>query len=216
MLHFTIIARQSDALALAADTDTTGGAAADLERLKLTAKNVLRKLAAEFAGSSHLQPPLLTVESGSYSYHVLTEGGAMFLTLSDSSSPAALAFAYLEDVAREFTQQYGGQIAQATRPYTFIKFDTYLQKTKKVFSSASSARSASALQRANRPQVVRRTFREVMESESVSPTGGGRGGFPGTPAARSASSSSLTIACIALSIGTACAFVLLIIYLVMM
>jgi vesicle transport protein SEC22 len=176
MLHFTLIARQSDALALSADTENSGGA--DLERNKVTAKNILRKLAAndrQGGGSGASQPPLLTVESQSYAYHILSDGGVLFLTMCDTSAPSALAFAYLEDVAREFLQQYGTQIATATRPYSFIKFDLYLQKTKKVFSSATSGRSAAALQRSGRPLPIKKSFREIMgHLDAQAP--GGQGG----------------------------------------
>ncbi len=151
-----MITRLSDALALSADTDTSGGA--DLERSKVVAKNILRKL----SGPASAPPPLLTVEQGTVSFHIINEGGVLFLTMCDAASPAALAFSFLEDVSREFLQQYGSQVPTATRPYLFIKFDLYLQKTKKVFSTATSARSAAALQRQGRPLPVKRSFREVM------------------------------------------------------
>ena len=165
MLAFTVIARQSDALALSADTESGPN---PQEHNKLTAKNLLRKLAA--TGSP---PALLTVDSSSNAFHVLTEGGVMFLTMTDISAPSAIAYAYLEDVAREFLQQYGGSIEGASRPYAFIKFDLYLQKTKKVFSSPSSAQGVLS-QRANRPQPVRRSFRDVMgygDANLVKPKG---------------------------------------------
>lgn len=184
MLHFTLIARQTDALALSADTES-GGQGQDMERHKVTAKNILRKLATDanrgVGGGNPPPPPLLTVESQSYAYHILSEAGVLFLTMCDTASPSALAFAYLEDVAREFLQQYGSQIAAATRPYSFIKFDLYLQKTKKVFSSATSARSAAVLQRGGRPQPVKKSFREIMGHLDASPGGsGGRGNGEGS------------------------------------
>lgn len=160
MLHFTLIARQQDMLALSADTENSGGP--ELERNKVTAKNILRKLSSDANKATFATTPLLTVESQNYAYHVLAENGVLFLTMCDTVSPSAIAFAYLEDVAREFLQQYGPQVASATRPYTFIKFDLYLQKTKKVFSSATSGRSAAALRLTGRPMPVKKTFREVM------------------------------------------------------
>lgn len=177
MLHFTLIARQTDALALSADTETSGGS--DLERNKVTAKNILRKLAldasrAASGAAAAAIPPLLSVESQSFAYHVLSEGGVLFLTMCDTSAPASLAFAYLEDVAREFLQQYGGQIAGATRPYSFIKFDLYLQKTKKVFSN--SARGTASMQRAGRPTPVKKSFREIMGQGEGPTTGNGSAG----------------------------------------
>ena len=165
MLHFTLIARQTDALALCADTESGNGASADMERNKVVAKNLLRKISTPsptgYFGQAGVAP-LLTVEASAHAFHLLCDGGVLFLTMTDSSSPSAIAFAYLEDVAREFLQQDASQVATCTRPYSFIKFDMYLQKTKKVFSSATSARSAAALQRSGRPLAVKRQFREVM------------------------------------------------------
>lgn len=127
MLHFTMISRQSDALALSADTDNSGGP--DMERNKVVAKNIIRKLSGPANANG---PALLTVEHSNFAFHLLFDSGVLFLTMCDSSSPALIAYSFLEDVAREFLQQYGNSVASATRPYLFIKFDLYLQKTKSV------------------------------------------------------------------------------------
>lgn len=41
------------------------------------------------------------------------------------------AFTYLEDLAQEFHKNYGRKVNTVTRPYAFIEFDVYIQKTKK-------------------------------------------------------------------------------------
>lgn len=41
------------------------------------------------------------------------------------------AFSYLEDLALEFHKNYGRKVNTVTRPYAFIEFDVYIQKTKK-------------------------------------------------------------------------------------
>ncbi|KAH9589183.1 Longin domain [Trypanosoma melophagium] len=158
MLHFTLIVRQRDALALAADTDTCS---AELEQCKVVAKTLLRKLAIEYSNPSTNLPPLLTIVWKNYVYHVLSESGVSFLTMCDTATPAGVAFAFLEDVAREFLQQYGPQVESATRPYCFIKFDLYLQRIKKVFSTSNSSRSMNMLGVGRQPP-VRRTFEEIM------------------------------------------------------
>lgn len=41
------------------------------------------------------------------------------------------AFSYLEDLAQEFHKNYGRKVNTVTRPYAFIEFDVYIQKSKK-------------------------------------------------------------------------------------
>ena len=174
MLHFTLIARQSDALALAADTETSA-TDSNVEKNKVTAKNLLRRIASTAQRNPGAYPPLMTVEATSSHYHILCDGGVMFLTMCDPGTPTALAFAFLDDVAREFMNQYSTQIANVTRPYPFIKFDLYLQKTKKVFSS-SHARGASLQLPTNRSAPVKKSYKEVMGIAETPKAGGGGGG----------------------------------------
>jgi len=42
---------------------------------------------------------------------------------------------------KEFDINYGDEIAAAKRPYAFLKFDTFIQKTKKVYSDTRSQRN---------------------------------------------------------------------------
>jgi hypothetical protein len=184
MLQFTTIARASDGLILGADTETSQ-ASGDLERVKATAKNLLKKL----SGQGPNLPEALTVEAASSNFHILTEGGVLFLTMCDPSSPTLVAFAYLERVAEEFLRQHAQQVDAAKRPYYFIKFDMTLQKLKKSFSASNSFGSAPA-PRNNNP--VRKSFREVM----------GYGPAPkGQQAGGSGQTSDLTIALVAGGIG---------------
>jgi hypothetical protein len=152
MLQLTTIARASDGLVLGADTDT--GVGPELERTKATAKNLLKKL----SGQGPNLPEALSVESAHSNFHILNEGGVLFLTMSDASSPSMTAFAYLEAVAKEFLHQHGQQIDMAKRPYYFIKFDTTLQKLKRQFTS---------YQYGNAPQprnanFEKKSFRDIM------------------------------------------------------
>lgn len=41
------------------------------------------------------------------------------------------AFTYLEDLSQEFHKNYGRKVNTVTRPYAFIEFDVYIQKTKR-------------------------------------------------------------------------------------
>ncbi len=153
MLQFTTIARGSDGLVLGADTETTN-ATGDLEKTKATAKNLLKKLSGQGANLSEA----LTVESSTSSFHILNEGGVLFLTMCDPSCASQVAFSYLEAVAKEFLHQHGQQVDSAKRPYYFIKFDVTLQKLKKQFNVVQYGNVAPP--RNSTPE--RKTFRDVM------------------------------------------------------
>ena len=47
----------------------------------------------------------------------------------------------MDDLASEFHSQYGHKINTATRPYSFIEFDTYIQKAKKKFTDTRGLRN---------------------------------------------------------------------------
>lgn len=68
------------------------------------------------------QEPRVSIESGPCTFYYLLEGNACFLTLTEKGYPKKLAFQYLEELAREFSQLYGSQVDGVTRPYAFIKF----------------------------------------------------------------------------------------------
>lgn len=190
MLQFTTIARGSDGLVLAADTDANGTQNTELERVKATAKNLLKKL----SGQGPNLAEALTVESSSGNFHILNEGGVLFLTLCDPSSPSQTAIAYLEAVSRDFLHQHGQQVSAAKRPYYFIKFDMTLQKLKKQFGAQYGAPPQPRNQ-----HVERRAFRDIM-GYGAAPKAGAAG-TSGTSGGAGSAGSDMTIAIVAGGVG---------------
>jgi len=64
-----------------------------------------------------------------------------FLCICDRSYPRKLAFTYLSDLAQEFTTIYPSQqyLSATLRPYAFVEFDTYIQRTKKVYQDSRAS-----------------------------------------------------------------------------
>ena len=62
----------------------------------------------------------------SFSSYII-EQQTCFLTLTEKQFSKKVAYSFLEDLAGEFHSQYGHKINTATRPYSFIEFDTYIQ-----------------------------------------------------------------------------------------
>ncbi|CAB0044741.1 unnamed protein product [Trichogramma brassicae] len=86
-----------------------------------------------------------TIETGPYLFHYLIEGDVVYLILCEPRYKKITAYSYLEDIAQEFNAQYGKRVNTVTRPYTFIEFDTYLKKAKKVFLDGKPRRNMNEL-----------------------------------------------------------------------
>jgi vesicle transport protein SEC22 len=67
----------------------------------------------------------------------------MFLCICDHSYPRKLAFTYLADLAQEFTNTYPSQQYHSPicRPFAFIEFDTFIQKTKKTYQDSRASQN---------------------------------------------------------------------------
>jgi vesicle transport protein SEC22 len=141
MVRLTLIARLSDGLPLAEGLDADKSP--ELEQAKAQAKAIFRRLAG--CPPSSLGPPRVTAEAAPLCHHYLLDGGAVFLTSTDRAYPKRLAFQYLEELASEFSRLYGPQLETVTRPYAFVKFDTFISKTRRVFQDTRSQRNLSLL-----------------------------------------------------------------------
>lgn len=139
MVKLTMLARVADGLPLAEGLESDRQA--DLETYKQQAKSLFKKL-----GTGPPPPSRMSYESGPYFLHYIIEGGVCYLTLTDRGYPKKLAYQYLEDLQKEFTNQHGhDSIETVARPYAFIKFDTFIQKTKKLYQDTRTQRNLTKL-----------------------------------------------------------------------
>ncbi|XP_074654342.1 vesicle-trafficking protein SEC22b-like [Tubulanus polymorphus] len=138
MVLMTMIARLADGLPLAASMQEDEGTGRSLMEYQNQAKQLFKKI-------NNQSPQRCTLQSGTYLFHYLIERGVVFLVLCEQSFSKRLAFSYLEDLQNEFTQQYGQRVDTVSRPYSFIEFDTYIQKAKKSYLDSRARRNLSAL-----------------------------------------------------------------------
>ncbi|KAM8851220.1 vesicle-trafficking protein SEC22b-A [Spinachia spinachia] len=134
MTSLTMIARVTDGLPLAASVQEDEKSGRDLQHYQSQAKQLCRKLNAQ-------SPERCTLEAGDMSFHYLIAQDVCYLFLCEASFAKRLAFAYLDDLRGEFHDRYGRKVAAVTRPYSFIEFDTYIQKTKKSFVDSRARRN---------------------------------------------------------------------------
>lgn len=117
-----------------------------LDTYERQAKKLVRSLASSRDDYPAANDEYVTVESGPhFCFHYVLSAGVCILTLTERAYPKRLAFDYLDELRKEFFQIYGNQVAAASRPYEFIRFDTFIQKTKKVYNDSKTQRNLQKL-----------------------------------------------------------------------
>ncbi|CEL01695.1 Putative Protein transport protein sec22 [Aspergillus calidoustus] len=132
MVRSTQISRL-DGLMLAASVDDEQ-AETELSEIKGQVKMIFRRLNRNSA-------PQASIESGQYNLHYLIQNDVCFLCICDRSYPRKLAFTYLSDIATEFTNTYSESqyLSPSLRPYAFVEFDTFIQRSKKTYQDSRAS-----------------------------------------------------------------------------
>lgn len=134
MVLMTLIARLHDGLPLCASTEDDSSE--DLREQKGYAKELVRRLTQQSPARC-----TVTSNSGNYVFHYAIEKDIVYLALCHSRFPKGNAFAFLEDIQQEFDAKHGADVSTQGRPYHFIAFDKYLQKTKRKFTESGGSRA---------------------------------------------------------------------------
>lgn len=134
----TMIARVFDGLPLAASVQEDEQTGKNILEYQNQAKRLFKTL-------NENSPQRCSVETGNFLFHYIIEQQTCFLTLTEKQFSKKVAYSFLEDLAGEFQSQYGHKINTATRPYSFIEFDTYIQKAKKTYSDTRGRRNLTNL-----------------------------------------------------------------------
>ncbi|KAN0077490.1 protein transport protein sec22 [Elaphomyces granulatus] len=139
MVKSTQIARLDDGLMLAASVDDEQ-AEAELSGVKSQAKMLFKRMSRNSA-------PEASIESGQYNLHYTINDDICFLCICDRSYPRKLAFTYLADLTTEFTTTYPPSQYHSPnlRPYAFIQFDTFIQRTKKTYQDSRASQNLDKL-----------------------------------------------------------------------
>jgi len=138
MVLSTLIVRL-DGLMLAALVDDEQSES-ELSEAKTNVKMIVRRL-------NNNSEPQATIEGGKYTIHYLIHDSVCFLTICDKSYPRKLAFTYLSDLSAEFTTTYASSayLAPGCRPYAFVEFDTFIQRTKKTYQDSRASQNLDKL-----------------------------------------------------------------------
>ncbi|KAF2300929.1 hypothetical protein GH714_018392 [Hevea brasiliensis] len=161
MVKLTMIARVTDGLPLAEGLDD-GRDLKDIEIYKQQVKALFKNLTTR-----QNEPSRMSIETAfplTLELSYIIEGRVCYLTMCDRSYPKKLAFQYLEDLKNEFERVNGAQIETAARPYAFIKFDTFIEKTKKLYQDTRTQRNIAKLndELYEVHQIMTRNVQEVL------------------------------------------------------
>jgi len=115
-------------------------AEAELAEIKSQAKMIFRRM-------NRNSEQQASIESGQYNLHYLIKDDICFLCIADRSYPRKLAFTYLADIATEFTTTYSPSQYHSSnlRPYAFVEFDTFIQRTKKTYQDTRASQNLDKL-----------------------------------------------------------------------
>lgn len=136
----TQVARLSDGLPLVAIRTPAPGIPVT-NRDQKEAKDLLRKITA---GANKM-----SIESGDKTFYYMTRESLCFLAMTESKYPKRTAFLYLDEVCdlilqeliREFGNNWRSEVDQTDRPYRFINYDPLIQRKQKEFQDERQQRS---------------------------------------------------------------------------
>ncbi|KAM9789717.1 vesicle-trafficking protein SEC22b-A [Neosynchiropus ocellatus] len=138
MILLTMIARVADGLLLTGSVQDSDQAGFDYAHYQNQAKQLFRKLSAQ-------SPDRCTLEANNKNFHFLIAEGVCYLCVCDASFPKKMAFAFLQDLQSEFHDQYSRRVPTVMRPYSFIEFDTFIQKKKKSYIDSRARRNLGSI-----------------------------------------------------------------------
>ncbi|XP_076627358.1 vesicle-trafficking protein SEC22 [Colletes latitarsis] len=162
MVLLMMIARIQDGLPLAATVQEDEQSGRSILEYQNQAKMLFRKLGPQ-------SPDRCTIETGPYLFHYLIENDVCYLVLCEKNYSKRVAYSYLEDIAQEFHSVYGKRVNTVTRPYSFIEFNTYIQKANKFFLDGRSRRNMNALnsQLQDVQRIMVQNINDVLERGTV-------------------------------------------------
>jgi len=137
MVKMVMLGRVTDGLILSALTEDEQ-AEVELVNYRQMAKDLLKRMSAQSEARC-------SVEAGEYVFHYLIEFNVCYLCLCNKVYPKRLAFAFLEELQHEFHTNYGTEVDTAARPYAFLKFDPFVQKTKKAYQDTRTKKNLATL-----------------------------------------------------------------------
>ncbi|XP_015269219.1 PREDICTED: vesicle-trafficking protein SEC22a isoform X2 [Gekko japonicus] len=123
------VVRVRDGLPLSASTDYEQSAG--VQECRKYFKTLAKKLAQ--------LPDRCTLKAGKYNINFISSLGVSYMMLSTENYPSVLSFCFLDELQKEFITTYNMMKTNTTvRPYCFIEFDNFIQRTKQRYNNPRS------------------------------------------------------------------------------
>ncbi|KAL6939520.1 SNAP receptor [Hanseniaspora osmophila] len=128
MIKSTLIYREDGLpLCTSVDDDNTD---VNLNELKKNIKKLLSKFTPQTENEATME------FKGELEAHYIRKNSIIYFVIVERNSPTPqISFSYLKDISVEFEHNYSNEYWKpTTRPYQFVSFDTFLQKTIKLYN----------------------------------------------------------------------------------
>ncbi|KAK3853725.1 hypothetical protein Pcinc_039744 [Petrolisthes cinctipes] len=134
MIVYACLNRLTDGTPLSATTDISSDADKRVHEGKRCIK-LLSKQLAKYKKRICLQAEDITV-------HGVMDECTGYLVVCEPNYPHILAFSFLDELMKEFSILYTSSVVKSVRrPYAFIEFDSFLQKTRQKYNSSRALAS---------------------------------------------------------------------------
>lgn len=134
MIIYASLARSSDGTPLSATTDFASDADQRVREGKRCIK-LMSKHLPKFGKRVCLQADEITI-------HCVTDECTAYMVVCEPNYPHILAFSFLDELMKEFSLLYTPSVVKSVRrPYAFIEFDSFLQKTRQKYNSTRALAS---------------------------------------------------------------------------
>ncbi|XP_030435132.1 vesicle-trafficking protein SEC22a isoform X3 [Gopherus evgoodei] len=129
MILSASVVRVRDGLPLSASTDYEQSMG--VQQCRKYFKTLLKKLAQ--------LPDRCMLKAGQYNINFISSLGVSYMMLCTENYPSVLAFCFLDELQKEFITTYNMMRTNtAIRPYCFIEFDNFIQRTKQRYNNPRS------------------------------------------------------------------------------
>ncbi|KAJ3097905.1 SNAP receptor [Phlyctochytrium planicorne] len=149
-------------------------------------KKLAKSLCKLLSGSGEF-PLKASISAGEFTFHYSIENNIDFISICDKSYPRLLAFSFLTEVSKGFSDEVKSSsqgwsgVTSIVRPYAFIRFEPFIQSTRKRYQNTRQLKPQEDLvELSSRIQSI-----PVLRAEDVfgseftrSAAGGGGNAFP--------------------------------------
>lgn len=112
--------------------------------LKRQCKQIVNTLSiergqAEAEANGNVEDIASSIENkrSGHTIHYLIASGVLYICITPEKFPKKLAYSYLSEISTEFGHVYGADLTRpGLKPYQFMQFDSFLSKTKKIYSDS--------------------------------------------------------------------------------